>query len=165
MSSSSRAAAAVPAPSSGDGGGRDQANEEGIRGKKKALRKRMKSELKAMSEEAVSAASAAVAERLLAFPQLLQQQDKDKEQSGAVSVYMSMPGELDTTAIVSELFKRGRKVYIPKVKKGRKNRRHRKQKLHSKSSTLTVDIPRGVPRAGCRDVCPLCVRGASIARL
>lgn len=91
---------------------------EGLREQKKAIRKRIKSELKALSEGAVDAASAAVAERLLACPQL--QQGNIGE--GAVSVYLSMPGELGTAAIVSGLFKLGKKVYIPKVRKTRARR-------------------------------------------
>eukprot|EP00903_Cladosiphon_okamuranus_P009310 g8882.t1 len=78
---------------------------------KKAMRKRIKSELKAMSEGAVDTASAAVAERLLACPQFR----KGSTGEGAVSVYLSMPGELGTAAIVGGLFKLGKKVYIPKV--------------------------------------------------
>lgn len=76
-----------------------------------ALRKRIKLELKAMSKSAVDTASSAVAARLLASSQL-------REGSGgdAVSIYLAMPGELHTQAIISELFKRGKKVYIPKVK-------------------------------------------------
>ncbi|CAM9734204.1 unnamed protein product [Ectocarpus sp. 8 AP-2014] len=101
---------AVPEASSGVGGG---GKGEDVREQKKALRKRIKSELKQMSDEAVGVASAAVAERLLSFPQLQQQECGDA--GGAVSVYLSMPKELGTSAIVSGLFKRGKKVYIPKV--------------------------------------------------
>ncbi|CAM9647194.1 unnamed protein product, partial [Hapterophycus canaliculatus] len=81
---------------------------------KKSLRKRMKAALKAMSDTTVDAASAAVAERLLACPEL-QRENCDGGREGAVSVYLSMPGELGTADIVNELFKRGKKVYIPKV--------------------------------------------------
>lgn len=78
--------------------------------RKMALRKRTKSEMKAMSEPAVEAASSAVVERLLKAPELA------TSGGGAVSVYLSMPGEVDTAAaVVSELFKRGKKVYTPKV--------------------------------------------------
>lgn len=104
---------AVPEASSGVGAG---GHGEDIREKKKALRKRIKSELKQMSDEAVGAASAAVAEKLLAFPQLQQLEGGDGG-GGAVSVYLSMPKEISTSAIVSGLFKRGKKVYIPKVGK------------------------------------------------
>lgn len=103
---------AVPEASAGVGTG---GKGEGVRDQKKALRKRIKSELKQMSDEAVGVASAAVAERLLALPQLQQQEGGDG--GGAVSVYLSMPKELGTSAIVSGLFKRGKKVYIPKVGK------------------------------------------------
>lgn len=77
--------------------------------RKMGLRKRIKLEMKAMSEAAVEAASSAVVERLLKAPELA------TSGGGAVSVYLSMPGEVDTAAVVSELFKRRKKVYIPKV--------------------------------------------------
>eukprot|EP00752_Nemacystus_decipiens_P016437 g14693.t1 len=86
-------------------------HQEGLGEQKKILRKRIKSELKTMSEAGVDAASARVAERLLAFPQLQQGSGTGR----VVSVYLSMPGELGTAAIVSGLFKREKKVYIPKV--------------------------------------------------
>lgn len=95
---------------SGSGGG-DQ-DRGGPREQKKAMRKRIKSELKAISEEAAGAAAAAVAERLLAFPQL----EKKSGGGGGASVYLSMPGELGTAAVVGGLFKLGWKVYIPKVR-------------------------------------------------
>lgn len=95
----------------GGSGGTGGAQEGGLREQKKTMRKRIKSELLAMSETAVKVASAAVAERVLACPQL--QQGSGVE--GAVSVYLSMPGELGTAGIVSGLFERGKKVYIPKV--------------------------------------------------
>lgn len=63
-----------------------------------------------MSKPAVDTASAAVAERLLEAPELAA-----GGSGGAVSVYLSMPGELGTEAVVRELFKRGKKIYIPKV--------------------------------------------------
>lgn len=76
-----------------------------------ALRTRIKAELKVMDKPAVEAASGAVAGRLLKMPQLAQ----GVGEGGAVSVYLSMPGELGTSAIISELFKRSKKIYIPKV--------------------------------------------------
>ena len=101
----------------GTSGGTSGAQKEGLREKKKTMRKRIKSDLKAMSEAAVDAGSAAVAERLLACPQLQERSSGEGVEGGggAVSVYLSMPGELGTAAIVSGLFKLGKKVYIPKV--------------------------------------------------
>lgn len=96
----------------GDDTARPAGAEAGFREKKMALRKSIKAELKAMSEAAVDAASTAVAERLLATPQLAARSGGG---GGGVSVYLSMPGELGTAAVVSELFKRGKKIYIPKV--------------------------------------------------
>ena len=101
-----------PSGAAAAAGDRGQAG--GLREQKKSMRKRIKSELKAIDEEAAGAASAAVAERLLACPQLQTQGG-----GGAVSVYLSMPAELGTSAIVSGLFKLGWKVYIPKVQKER----------------------------------------------
>lgn len=89
----------------------DVNSDEGFREQKKTLRKCMKLELKAMSKSAVDTSSAAVAERLLEAPELAE----GGSGGGAVSIYLSMPGELDTAAVVSELFKRGKKIYIPKV--------------------------------------------------
>ena len=100
------AAATAAAPESGHGGERDSYFE-----RKMALRKRIKLELRAMSQSAVDAASSAVAARLLASSQLAE----GTGDGGAVSIYLAMPGELHTQAIVNELFKRGKKVYIPKV--------------------------------------------------
>lgn len=102
---------------------------EEVRERKKTLRKRVKSELKAMSEAAVDAASAAVAERLLACPQLQQGSTAVEGGGGAVSVYLSMPGELGTADIVSGLFKRGKKVYIPKVCRKRRVQFHEKHDI------------------------------------
>ncbi|CAM9582451.1 unnamed protein product [Scytosiphon promiscuus] len=101
----------VTQASSGDG---PREQEDDLPGQKKALRKRMKAALKEMDDATVDAASAAVAPRLLACPQL-QQEIVEGGCEGAVSVYLSMPGELGTADMVSELFKRGKKVYIPKV--------------------------------------------------
>lgn len=72
-----------------------------------------------MSQSAVDAASSAVATRLLASTQLAEEGTgggSGDSGGGAVSIYLAMPGELHTQAIVSELFKRGKKVYIPKVR-------------------------------------------------
>lgn len=100
--------------STGAGGSSGSGDQDlgGLREQKKAMRKSIKSELKAISEEAAGAASAAVAERLLAFPEL----EKKSSGGGGASVYLSMPGELGTAAVVSGLFKLGWKVYIPKVR-------------------------------------------------
>lgn len=87
------------------------AEEASYRNRKAAMRKIMKAELKSMAPSKVDAGTAAVAERLLALP-LLQKSSKTR----AVSVYLSMPGELGTAALVSTLFQRAKKVYIPKVK-------------------------------------------------
>lgn len=84
---------------------------EGYCERKASMRKRIKVALKSMDKSAVHAGSAAVVERLLATPQLAE----PGAQCSGVSVYLSMPGELATKALVIELFKRGKKVYIPKV--------------------------------------------------
>eukprot|EP00904_Undaria_pinnatifida_P001311 jgi/Undpi1/11180/HiC_scaffold_30.g13478.m1 len=106
----SKAAAAVPE----SGGGSE---ENSFFERKMAFRKQIKLQLKAMSQSAVDTASSAVAARLLASSQLAEDTSSSGGSSGggAVSIYLAMPGELNTQAIVSELFKRGKKVYIPKV--------------------------------------------------
>lgn len=103
-------------PEGGDNSSSSGAQKEELREQKKTMRKRIKSELKTMGEAAVDSASAAVSERLLACPQLQQGSNGD-DRRGGVSVYLSMPGELGTAAIISGLFKRGKKVYIPKVRR------------------------------------------------
>ena len=107
----SKAAAAVPE----SGGGSE---ENSFFERKMAFRKQIKLQLKAMSQSAVDTASSAVAARLLASSQLAEDTSSSGGSSGggAVSIYLAMPGELNTQAIVSELFKRGKKVYIPKVR-------------------------------------------------
>lgn len=105
----SSAPCSTAAGGSGEKSG-DVGSDQGFRELKKALRKRIKLELQAMSKPAVDTASAAVAERLLEAPELAA-----GGSGGAVSAYLSMPGELGTEAIVRELFKRGKKIYIPKV--------------------------------------------------
>lgn len=117
------------------------AQKEEPREQKKIMRKRIKSELKAMSEAAVDAASASVAERLLVCPQL-QQRSTGEGGGGGVSVYLSMPGELGTAAIVSGLFKRGKKVYIPKV-----CRRQKKRSAPANSRKYRIPPPRTLQRA------------------
>lgn len=88
----------------------------GYRERKAAMRKSIKSALKLMTEDEVDAGSAAVVERLLATPQLKDGVPGAGGGASGVSVYLSMPGELATKALVSELFRRGKKVYIPKVR-------------------------------------------------
>lgn len=85
--------------------------DEGYRERKASMRQRIKAALKGMDKYAVDAGSATVVERLLVTPQLAE----PSAQNSGVSVYLSMPGELATEALVVELFKRGKKVYIPKV--------------------------------------------------
>lgn len=80
---------------------------EEIRATKASIRKRIEGMLKLTDKSRIDAGSAAVAERLLATPQL--------DEARVVSVYLSMPQEMGTAAVVSDLFKRGKKVYIPKV--------------------------------------------------
>lgn len=103
---------AAEAPSTENDGG--DIKGEDIRERKSVLRKRIKVKLKTMSKAAVDAASNAVADKVLGSKQLAE--SAGGSPTGAISVYLSMPGELGTSAIISELFKRGKKVYIPKVR-------------------------------------------------
>ena len=86
-------------------------DEGGLRERKMVLRKHIKAKLKGMNESSIEDASRAVAERLLKMPQLAESVGG----GGAISVYLSMPGELGTSTVLRELFKRGKKIYIPKV--------------------------------------------------
>lgn len=132
-SDSGRAAVSPAAVGAGSDGVASDSN-IGLRERKMTLRKYIKAELKVMDTPAVEAASGAVAGHLLKMPQLAQ----GVGEGGAVSVYLSMPGELGTSAIISELFKRGKKIYIPKVtRRGVKSRRPPCQKYsHMLFSTL-----------------------------
>lgn len=94
----------------------EEKREVGYRERKAAMRKSIKAALKLMREDEVGAGSAAVVGRLLATSQLQEGVPAAGGGASGVSVYLSMPGELATKALVSELFRRGKKVYIPKVR-------------------------------------------------
>ncbi|CAM9981892.1 unnamed protein product [Discosporangium mesarthrocarpum] len=77
------------------------------REEKASLRKRIKGVLRAMSDQVVVSSSEALAQRVVDTPQF--------QDSKIVSIYLSMPKEVQTRDILRELFRRGKKVYIPKL--------------------------------------------------
>ncbi|CAM9836659.1 unnamed protein product, partial [Choristocarpus tenellus] len=77
------------------------------REEKAAIRKRVKGVLKAMGKDEVVSSSAALTQRLVGISQF--------RDSSVVSIYLSMPKEVQTQDILRELFLQGKKVYIPKI--------------------------------------------------
>lgn len=80
-----------------------------LRQQKVAMRKRIEGVLKSMEKTRIGEASAAITERLLATPEM--------KAADVVSIFLSMPREVGTSGILSELFSSHKKVYIPKVRK------------------------------------------------
>jgi len=78
------------------------------RADKAELRKRMRGVLGSLRPTTVAADSARACERIRAHPAL--------EASESVSVYLTMPqGECQTTMLVEQLFRSGKRVYVPRV--------------------------------------------------
>ena len=77
---------------------------------KSALRKRVKSAVSQLSSEERVRQSQAVTRQLLALPQY--------QQSRRVSVYLSMPDEIQTGDIVADLLRAGKLCYIPRYESG-----------------------------------------------
>ncbi|KAF9467888.1 hypothetical protein BDZ94DRAFT_1210358 [Collybia nuda] len=79
-----------------------------LRAQKKILRKAITTVLKPLPVSAIEEQSQAVAARVLALPSF------DKCRS--VSCYLSMPtGEIDTTSLVSEILRRDKSFFVPKI--------------------------------------------------
>lgn len=74
---------------------------------KKALRKAAKAKLSALTPEMKSVGSAAVTASLCARPEFAA--------ASSVAVYLSMPDEVDTAAIISEIFKSGKRCFVPRL--------------------------------------------------
>ena len=74
---------------------------------KSAFRTEIKRALKSLSAESVDAQSAAVHLRLLDLPHY--------QSCKAVSIYLSMNGEVATTTTVEQCFRDSKKVFIPKI--------------------------------------------------
>ena len=74
--------------------------------RKKLLRKEIASRIRALSPEARAAASDAIAAQVLALPEY--------REANSVFLYLSMPTEPDTGALVKAALKEGKRVYVPK---------------------------------------------------
>lgn len=77
----------------------------GMHEAKSLLRKELKNRLAGMSAELKHAESAAVADKLYAREQFME--------SERISVYMSMPNEIDTYHIMTRIFELNKKCFIP----------------------------------------------------
>ena len=77
----------------------------GVKGAKIVLRKELKRRLAAMSEVQQQTESAKVAAKLFAM--------KEFHESKRISLYMSMPNEVDTFGIMGKLFELKKKCFIP----------------------------------------------------
>ncbi|XP_043238174.1 5-formyltetrahydrofolate cyclo-ligase-like [Amphibalanus amphitrite] len=77
---------------------------------KSALRKRVKAAVSQLSSEERARQSQAVTRQLLALPQY--------QQSQRVSVYLSMPDEIQTGDIVADLLRAGKQCFIPRYESG-----------------------------------------------
>jgi 5-formyltetrahydrofolate cyclo-ligase len=75
-------------------------------GAKAALRKELKAVLRSISAEARAEQSALVAARVLALPQY--------REAASVALYLSLPAEVDTAAIVTAVLASNKKCYIPR---------------------------------------------------
>lgn len=74
---------------------------------KKELRKRIAGVLKATSDGEVSDQSARLARNVCALPEF--------RRAAAVSVYLHMPKEADTIALLEAAFAANKTVYVPKI--------------------------------------------------
>ena len=72
---------------------------------KKALRKAAKAKLSQLTTEMKSTKSSVVAASLCARPEFVA--------ASNVAVYLSMSDEVDTAAIISEIFKSGKRCFVP----------------------------------------------------
>jgi 5-formyltetrahydrofolate cyclo-ligase len=77
----------------------------GVKEAKNVLRKELKRRLAAMSVELKKKESATVATKLFAM--------KEFQESEKISLYMSMPNEVDTFGIMGKIFELNKKCFIP----------------------------------------------------
>lgn len=76
-----------------------------IHGLKRSLRKELKARIKCMSDDIKKEESLSITKKLLNL-QLY-------ERSSRISVYLSMPSEVNTTEILHSIFRDGKRCYIP----------------------------------------------------
>lgn len=78
------------------------------RAEKRELRKQLNGVLQALPADQVASASARACQRVLAHPAV--------DAGDSISVYMAMPhGECQTTVLLEELFRRGKRIFVPRV--------------------------------------------------
>jgi 5-formyltetrahydrofolate cyclo-ligase len=75
--------------------------------RKQELRSLVQHRLEAMSDEEITLKSSMLTARLLQLPLL--------QECRGVSVYVSMPKEVQTRAILERLFDAGKRVFVPKI--------------------------------------------------
>ena len=72
---------------------------------KRSLRKELKARIKRMPDDQKREESLKIAKKVLNL--------KAYQESSRVSVYLSMPSEVDTTEILNHIFDQGKKCYVP----------------------------------------------------
>ncbi|XP_065185352.1 5-formyltetrahydrofolate cyclo-ligase-like [Sycon ciliatum] len=78
-----------------------------VRAAKQALRKEIKSRIKALTAEVRDAESTVVQRKLLATPQY--------HQSKRICVYLDMDGEVRTDLVLKDVFKQGKTLFVPRI--------------------------------------------------
>jgi len=76
-----------------------------IHGLKRSLRKELKAKIKLMSDESKRDESFSITKKLLSL--------KVYQQSSRISVYLSMPSEVNTADILKHIFDNDKKCYVP----------------------------------------------------
>ncbi|KAJ0400103.1 hypothetical protein ATCC90586_005124 [Pythium insidiosum] len=74
---------------------------------KKAMRQRIAASLRAVEDAEITRQSEAIAARIVALPAF--------QQAATLSVYLHMPKEASTRALLLAAFHHGKKVYVPKI--------------------------------------------------
>mmetsp|Transcript_12755 Transcript_12755/g.22728 ORF Transcript_12755/g.22728 Transcript_12755/m.22728 type:complete len:220 (-) Transcript_12755:137-796(-) len=74
---------------------------------KRALRKTIEAKLKQLSQDVVMESSVKIASKLLQRPEV--------SRATCVSIYLAMPQEANTNALVEGLFKEKKRLFVPKV--------------------------------------------------
>ncbi|GLE06041.1 hypothetical protein PINS_up015252 [Pythium insidiosum] len=74
---------------------------------KKAMRQCIAATLRAVEDTEITRQSEAIAARIVSLPSF--------QRAGSLSVYLHMPKEASTRALLVAAFKQGKKVYVPKI--------------------------------------------------
>lgn len=87
-----------------------------IRAEKARIRQEMIARRRSLSGEEIAQKGRSILRHLLALPEY--------REARLVHSFVSMPGEVDTRALVKEALASGKRVAVPVVEKGRRNLRH-----------------------------------------